>query len=69
MNLEVERKLTQEVLGVLRNAAAMSTLEGAARYLSAMLPEWYIYRGGCHVAVHLRRAGAYQGPRYAIIME
>ena len=65
MKLKLEKHVTQEIKGVLENAAAMNTLDGAARYLKEILPTWFVYKGGLHVAVHLW----HEGPRYAIITE
>jgi len=65
MKVVFERKITQDVKGVIENAAAMLSLESAARYLNRMLPDWFIYRGGCHIAIHKNLKAA----RYAIITE
>ena len=63
MKATIEQRPTVEVRNVIENAAAMSTLEGAARYLVGMLPGWFVYMGGSHVAVHYRS----YSPRVAII--
>ena len=65
MNAKFERHATEEVRGVIENAAAMNSIAGAAIYLQSHLRGWFIYHGGCHVAVHLRSGG----PRYAIITD
>jgi hypothetical protein len=63
MKATIEQRPTVEVRNVIENAAAMSTMEGAARYLVGMLPGWFVYMGGSHVAVHYRS----YSPRVAII--
>ena len=63
MKAYVEKYAPVEVREVIENAAAMCTLEGAARYMAAMLPSMFVYRGGSHVALHLKS----NSPRIAII--
>ena len=63
MKATIERQPTVEVRNVIENAAAMTTIEGASRYLSGMLPKWFIYKGGSHIAIHHRSHSA----RVAII--
>jgi hypothetical protein len=65
MNLKCEKATTQDIKGVLQNAAAMETLDGAARYIRMLFPTLFVYRGGSHIAIHTHD----KGPRYAIITE
>jgi len=37
----------------LEAAVSMPTLDNVAAVLEEMLPGWFVYRGGSHVAVHL----------------
>lgn len=52
MKATFEKAVTQEVKGVIENAAAMMSLDSAAAYLASHLKGWFIYKGGSHIAIH-----------------
>jgi hypothetical protein len=65
MKAEFERTMPQEMKVAIENAAAMYSLDRAQRFISGLFPTLFIYKGGSHIAIHLKE----EGPRYAIITE
>jgi hypothetical protein len=54
--IEITRHLTKDEQSVIQTIAAtcFASLDKAEAEIKAWLPEFYIYRGGHHIAVHTR---------------
>lgn len=52
MNATFEKPVTEEVKGVIENAAAMLNIDSMAVYLKTHLKGWFIYKGGSYIAIH-----------------
>ena len=69
MKVMFEKNTTQENKGVVENAAAMCTLEEAARHIRALGDHLWVYVGGSHISIHRETHNTDKGPRLAIITE
>ena len=67
MKVTFEKAMTQEDKGILENAAAMTTLQGAARHIQNLAPWLWVYLGGSHIAIHRENFETCKGPRLAVI--
>lgn len=67
MKATFERPMLSVYKGVIKNAAAMTTLAGAARYIQGWCPELWVYVGAAHIAIHRETGKGDKGKRLAII--